>query len=282
MKNQIIKINEETSIELVPAQIKVHGLDKLEEFVATANNRASSLVVTEQTFKDDRKYRADLNKLQDRIKRIRIDSKDKLLKPYEPFEEKMKGFERSVADSSSQINVQVAYFVEQQRQAKKELIEQFIEEAAPNYNCEPQEVEIDDKWLNKSTSKKTWEEAVTLRMNLIKENKERRKADENQLKFSAKLLGVDPLPYINLLNHDVKIDEIQQAMQDDIEMQKAKNAEREASEKVVHNKVIDTSTGEVKANVQSVTLKLTGTNDKLNALRKYLDNSGIKFEKVVD
>lgn len=282
MENQIIKINEETSIELVPAQIKVHGLDKLEEFVTAANNRASNLIVTEQTFKDDRKYRADLNKLQDRIKRIRIDSKDKLLKPYAPFEEKMKGFEKSVADSSSQINVQVAYFVEKQRQAKKELIEKFIEEAAPNYNCEPNEVEIDDKWLNKSTSKKTWEEAVTLRMNLIKENKERRKADENQLKFSAKLLGVDPLPYINLLNHDVKIDEIQQAMQDDIEMQKAKNAEREASEKVVHNKVIDTSTGEVKAKVQSVTLKLTGTNDKLNALRKYLDNNGIKFEKVAD
>lgn len=282
MENQIIKINEETSIELVPAQIKVHGLDKLEEFVTAANNRASNLVVTEQTFKGDRKYRADLNKLQDRIKRIRIDSKDKLLKPYAPFEEKMKGFEKSVADSSSQINVQVAYFVEKQRQAKKELIEKFIEEAAPNYNCEPNEVEIDDKWLNKSTSKKTWEEAVTLRMNLIKENKERRKADENQLKFSAKLLGVDPLPYINLLNHDVKIDEIQQAMQDDIEMQKAKNAEREVSEKVVHNKVIDTSTGEVKAKVQSVTLKLTGTNDKFNALRKYLDNNGIKFEKVAD
>lgn len=282
MENQIIKINEETSIELVPAQIKVHGLDKLEEFVAAANNRASSLVVTEQTFKDDRKYRADLNKLQDRIKRIRIDSKDKLLKPYAPFEEKMKGFEKSVADSSSQINVQVAYFVEKQRQAKKELIEKFIEEAAPNYNCEPNEVEIDDKWLNKSTSNKAWEEAVTLRMNLIKENKERRKADEEQLKMTADLLGVDAMPYINYLNHDLSVIDIQKAMKDDIAKQRAQRAAREASEKVIQDKVIDTSTGEVKAKVQSVTLKITGTNDKLNALRKYLDNNGIKFEKVAD
>lgn len=280
MKNQIIKINEETSIELVPAQIKVHGLDKLEEFVATANNRASSLVVTEQTFKDDRKYRADLNKLQDRIKRIRIDSKDKLLKPYEPFEEKMKGFEKSVADSSSQINVQVAYFVEQQRQAKKELIKKFIEEAASNYNCDPQEVEIDDKWLNKSTSNKAWQEAVAERMTLIKENKERRKSDEEQLKMTADLLGVDATPYINYLNNDLSVIDIQKAMKDDIAKQKAQRAEREANEKIVHNKVIDTSTGEVKAEVKSVTLKLTGTNDKLNALRKYLDNNGIKFERV--
>ena len=280
MENQIIKINEETSIELVPAQIKVHGLDKLEEFVAAANNRASSLVVTEQTFKDDRKYRADLNKLQDRIKRIRIDSKDKLLKPYEPFEEKMKGFEKSVADSSSQINVQVAYFVEQQRQAKKQKIEDFIVLAAPNYNCDPQEVEIDDKWLNKSTSNKAWQEAVAERMTLIKENKERRKSDEEQLKMTADLLGVDATPYINYLNHDLTVIEIQKAMKDDIAKQKAQIAEREANEKIVHNKVIDTSTGEVKTKVQSVTLKLTGTNDKLNALRKYLDNNGIKFEKV--
>ncbi|WP_395318936.1 DUF1351 domain-containing protein [Fructilactobacillus frigidiflavus] len=282
MANEIIKINDETSIELIPAQIKVNGLDKLEEFVANANKRATSLVVTEQTFKGDKKYRTTLNKLGDRLKRIRIDSKNELLKPYSPFEIKMKELESSVANSSSQINVQVAYFEEQQREAKKAKIEDFIAIAAPNYNCEPQEVEIDDKWLNKSTSNKAWQEAVTERMALIKENKEHRKADEEQLKMTADLLGVDATPYINYLNHDMSVIDIQKATKNDIERQKAQRAEREASEKVVHNRVVDKATGEVKAKVQSVTLKLTGTSDKLNALRHYLDNNGIKFERVGD
>lgn len=281
MANEIIKINEKTNVELVPAKIKINGFDQLKEYVENSVAKANN-IVTEQSLKGDKEQKTELNKKVKKIRRIRIDIQNKILEPYAVFADQMKEFEKSLENSSDKKKTQIDFFIEKERQAKKELIEQFIEEAAANYNCEPNEVEIDDKWLNKSTSKKTWEEAVTLRMNLIKENKERRKADENQLKFSAKLLGVDPLPYINLLNHDVKIDEIQQAMQDDIEMQKAKNAEREASEKVVHNKVIDTSTGEVKAKVQSVTLKLTGTNDKLNALRKYLDNSGIKFEKVAD
>lgn len=282
MDNEIIKINDETSIELIPSQIKVNGLDKLEEFVTDANKRATSLVVTEQTFKDDRKYRTTLNKLGDRLKRIRIDSKNELLKPYSSFETTMKGLENSVASSSSQINVQVAYFEEQQRQEKKAKIEDFIAAAAPNYNCEPQEVEIDDKWLNKSTSNKAWQEAVTERMTLIKENKERRKADKEQIKMTADLLGVDAIYYINYLNQGMSAIDIQKTMKDDIERQKAQQAEREANEKVFHDKVIDKATGEVKAKVQSVTLKLTGTSDKLNALRHYLDNNGIKSEKVGD
>ena len=281
MENQIIKIDEKAIVELVPAKIKINGFDQLKEYVENSVAEANH-IVTEQSLKGDKKQKTELNKKINKIKRVRIDIQNKILEPYTVFADQMKEFEKSLANSSDKMKTQIDFFIEKERQAKKELIEQFIEEAAPNYNCEPQEVEIDDKWLNKSTSKKTWEEAVTLRMNLIKENKERRKSDENQLKFSAKLLGVDPLPYINLLNHDVTIDNIQQAMQDDIEIQKAKNAEREASEKVVHNKVIDTSTGEVKAKVQSVTLKLTGTNDKLNALIKYLDNNGIKFEMVAD
>lgn len=281
MANEIIKINEKTNVELVPAKIKINGFDQLKEYVENSVAKANN-IVTEQSLKGDKEQKTELNKKVKKIRRIRIDIQNKILEPYAVFADQMKDFEKSLENSSDKMKTQIDFFIEKERQAKKELIEQFIEEAAANYNCEPNEVEIDDKWLNKSTSKKTWEEAVTLRMNLIKENKERRKADEEQLKMTADLLGINAMPYIDYLNHDLSVIDIQKAMKDDIAKQRAQRAAREASEKVVQDKVIDTSTGEVKAKVQSVTLKITGTNDKLNALRKYLDNNGIKFEKVAD
>ena len=281
MANEIIKINEKTNVELVPAKIKINGFNQLKEYVENSVAKANN-IVTEQSLKGDKEQKTELNKKVKKIRRIRIDIQNKILEPYAVFADQMKEFEKSLENSSDKMKTQIDFFIEKERQAKKELIEQFIEEAAPNYNCEPNEVEIDDKWLNKSTSKKTWEEAVAERMTLIKENKERRKSDEEQLKMTADLLGVDAMPYIDYLNHDLSVIDIQKAMKDDIAKQRAQRAAREASEKVVQDKVIDTSTGEVKAKVQSVTLKLTGTNDKLNALRKYLDNNGIKFEKVAD
>ena len=281
MANEIIKINEKTNVELVPAKIKINGFNQLKEYVENSVAKANN-IVTEQSLKGDKEQKTELNKKVKKIRRIRIDIQNKILEPYAVFADQMKEFEKSLENSSDKMKTQIDFFIEKERQAKKELIEKFIEEAAPNYNCEPNEVEIDDKWLNKSTSKKTWEEAVAERMTLIKENKERRKSDEEQLKMTADLLGVDAMPYIDYLNHDLSVIDIQKAMKDDIAKQRAQRAAREASEKVVQDKVIDTSTGEVKAKVQSVTLKLTGTNDKLNALRKYLDNNGIKFEKVAD
>ena len=95
-----------------------------------------------------KKDRAELNKATEKIKRARIDLINELMKPYKDFENRCMALEKKVAKASGLLDEIVKQKENEEKEQKKELIEQFWQ--CKNFDLFPLEKIWNPKWLNKT------------------------------------------------------------------------------------------------------------------------------------
>ncbi len=95
-----------------------------------------------------KKDRAELNKAVEKIKRARIDLINELMKPYQDFENRCMALEKKVAKASGLLDEIVKQKENEERELKRELIEQFWQ--TKNFDLFPLEKIWNPKWLNKT------------------------------------------------------------------------------------------------------------------------------------
>ena len=95
-----------------------------------------------------KKDRAELNKATEKIKRARIDLINELMKPYQDFENRCMALEKKVAKASGLLDEIVKQKENEEKEQKKELIEQFWQ--TKNFDLFPLEKIWNPKWLNKT------------------------------------------------------------------------------------------------------------------------------------
>ena len=149
---------------------------------------------------------------------------------------------------------------------------------------------INPKWLNKSTSKKTWQEEAIQEIKLQDAEITRFEIDKENVKAFAEQLNVAPDSYVYQLNMGASSIEVVQRMQKDVERAKkrqealdaetkAMNEAKKARTKVIDNKRIDTETGEVEK-LETFTLTVTGKHEDLINLAKYMQEHNIDFKSA--
>jgi hypothetical protein len=277
------------SIEYTPTEIKINGLDGLKRAVTAYASRYTNIVVTDDTEHSAKDTRAKLNKLSTALDDKRKEIRREYNKPYDEFADTIKQLRAVVDQTIEPIDAGLKELTEQQRKLRKEHVLALIAEMAPNFGVKAEDLPINPKWLNKSTSKKTVTDGIAADMKQLKIDQDRHQQDITTLTKYADTQKVDPTPWLDQLEQGQDLDYLLKAVDNQVrvnaerEQAKQRKLEAEAAEAKTHQEVkgdavIDTNTGEVVN--RSVDLRITTTIAEMKLLKAYMDKRGIKYHKV--
>lgn len=279
------------SIEYTPTQIKIHNYDGLMRAATAYAERYANEVITETTEADVKSVRAQLNKVQQALDDKRKEIKRGFNKPYNDFADLVKQLREPINTTIAQIDDGLDELKVQQREQKKQHVQSLIDEMAPNYQVSAEDIEIDPKWLNKTVTDKQIEDGIAGTMVQLKKAQDKLQTDITTVTKYATAQGVDPDGWVDQVkqSYDRGIDSdvtyllsgIDKAVERKAQQQQtveAKAAEERTHQKQQGDAIVDTNTGEVVS--KQYTLKITGTTDQMWALRHYMDQQGIMYEKA--
>lgn len=272
-------------VNYVPGTITFPSAGALKAYVAEVLKKTEGLVATDESIKATKTSRTEVNKLQKAIADVRKKYKKEWDRPFTEFESTLKALEGDCKAASTELKATIDSFEDQQKQERRKSVQELITEMAPNYHVSPEDVEILDKWLLKSTSKKAVLEGVAESMKTL----QRLNAEKAQVE---KLCLKHELPaerYIDLLQRGMTYIEVEQVIETDLRKQeevadlfKQQRAAEVVAQKasmvdVGDGKLIDTETGEIKHELQRVSLELQGTKEQIDDIARYIVKSGVKI-----
>ncbi|QHS03560.1 DUF1351 domain-containing protein [Pediococcus acidilactici] len=280
-----LKINGETSVTYQANEIVINNYDKLESLVENAAQKYSTLVVSEETIKEAKKSRAELNKLKTAIDSKRKAVKREYMANVRDFEKMMNSLGDKITPVIDSIDEKTKELEELQRKEKAEKVQALINEMAPNYEIDPATIEIEDKWLLKSTTMKNIAEELKDGM-LARKAQARQLANDIQtITKYAESKDVEPYGWVEQLKQGQDVPYLLAAIDHAVEQKE--QAEREAQaqamaeathQKQVGDNIVDTNSGEVVS--RKVILELTVTNTTAKLLANFLRKNQIDFRKV--
>lgn len=288
--------NEELPINLELAKIDFPKYEELKKRVNKLTDGLKDYVVTADSYEQDKKTRAELNRIQKVLSKKRIEIFNEAVAPANEFKQQISGLEKQIKCASDRISEGIKHYSDKEKDEKFQEIKLRLGNLALKYNVSIQllgDIRKKDNqfnhWLNKSCS---WKRIETEAEEFFKA-----KAEKQKLKATLNQVVIDraksydkptisPNPYLEMLNykdldqvlvqmaHDHK-DAVNQEKQRQIENRKATEAiERQG------DKYVDTNTGEVVDSVHSMSLRFYGSKDQLDKLVKYARKLNISFEKV--
>lgn len=285
------------SVDYQPTKIVINNQDKLERALKAYINKYSGLVVSEQTLKDDKKVKKELNSLKKQLNSKRIEIHKTFDQPYTDFKASIDGMVSQIDEVVNPIDEGISKFEEQQKQQRLEDVKAEIAEMAPEYGVSVDEIEIEDSWLNKSLSKIKRTKAIADNMAYIRDQKQELANNVLAVTKYADSKDIEPAGWVEQLKQGQDLSYVMQAIdhaaeQKEIEAERArKQAEYQAEmdklrQKQVGDVKIDTSTGEIVQEPAvddkqiSCTLKITASKDQLWQVRNFFDDNQIKFETI--
>lgn len=281
------------TIEYTQAKIEINDYEALKQAVQSYADRYKGLTITEETFDEARDTKRELKKLSDALDRKRKDIKKEASKPILKFEAQVKSLVEIINSTKNEIDSGLNEIKEQRRQVKLEHVKELIAEMAPNYGVDIDEVEINPRWLNKSTREKEIIDGIAGTMNSINKQKEKSATERKLIMLTCREHGLDPSGWYAMLDGvidvNVVLEEIeryakekQQAEELAKKRKEAEVAEQKAKLAEVNGKQIDTETGAVMVSKQVVSFKIKGTKEQLDAVAKFIVQNGIEVLEASD
>lgn len=294
-------------IDFKPSEITIKNEDELKQLIDKTTNFYQSLVFTDDNTDEAKKARADLNKVIKKIDDERKTVKREYNSPLKEFEGKLNNYTRQLKNVTDTISDSLNEFEEKQRKNRENEILSTIDEMAPSYEIENTAIGINPSWLNKTAfttkgkpTKKTIEE-IAGTMKQISDEQKQIKSDKAVIANYAKAVDMDPESWTSLIttecrapevmkkidqavanrNERLKQEEDRRKKQEEYELAMAKL--KEEQEEKVADKTVNTETGEIvkeEPKLQSVVLKITGTNEQFVAFNNFLIDNNIKVEEV--
>lgn len=258
------------SVEMETPEIKITNKEKLDALVDAVVKKYSGIVVTEDTLKECKKTLTELRKLSKELNAKRLEKQREYEIPVKEFKAQIDAYINQINDVISDIKQGTDEFEEKRKAEKQEAIQNLIAEMAGNYGVDPETIEIDKKWLNKSTTMKKITEEIANKM----KEKQRLDDDWKIIKKYAQdkgMLADHYQTYIGVFSAF----EIEKMIDEDAD----KKAEQDQSqaEELMFAKAVDEETGEIKQAIQQVTFTIKGTEEQLNQVAAYLKNSGVEI-----
>lgn len=276
------------SVQFKAPEILIANEDDLAQAVAEYAKKYDGLVVTEETLADSKKARADLNKLSKALNDRRKEIKRNYGAPLKEFETKVKQWDANLHDAMDTLDVGINDLKQKQRDEREQEIKALIIEMAPAYNIDPDAIEIQESWKNKSLSHKKLIDAIGGEFKHMQKQHEDMKLVKNHCEKN----NISFLPYIEYALAFGPLETIKR-IDDELEQEhKAKEAETAASlaevervraNTVKHNgKEFDKDTGEAIKEEQKVTFTLQGSKEDIDGLARYVRAMGIKVLSCSD
>ena len=272
--------------------------DELKAEISKKMQDYKTLVFTEETIKDAKKDRADLNKLKNAFDDERKRIKKLCMDPYNRFESQVKEITSLIEEPIRLIDSQIKEVEQQKKEQKRKEVEELFGSIGFQLFVTLDKI-WDDKWLNATVSLSKIEEQMKSRMYQIGEDV----ATIQRLpEFSFEAMEV----YKSTLNLSMAIQEGQ--MLSDIQKRKKEHEEALARKKAEEetrmpdfipentSEFVDTSPvpdanaierGDESSSREvspeeliQLDFRVWGTKEQLMALRNYMKENGLKFGKV--
>lgn len=273
---------ERVNIDYTPAVLTIQNKDVLDQAVDDFISKYENIVVTEETLKDAKNSKAQVNALKKALDDKRKEQKRIYNKPLSAFENEIKAYIEKLNNVYQSINDGVKFFEDKQRDERKQNVQAMITEVAEANAVDPETVEIQNQWLLKSATKsKIMEEIVEA----VQKQKRINKDVEMITEYCAKL-DLPKTRYVEIARDFDYWEAKKAADGDHEELLQRKEAERLAKQTLVeqekeklveaNGKQIDSETGEVVRELQIVSFKLKGTKQDLDNLAVAIKNSAIE------
>lgn len=284
------EISNNVTVDYQVGKLELKNSELLRNAVSEVADKYKDLIITDDTVKEDKKTKTELNGLLKQLEDKRKEYKKQYQIPLKDFENSIKDIEAPLNDAINNLKLQLNDYDERLVKQKEEQIRSFIEEVCKEHKADVKDIIINPKWLNKSTSKKTWQDEAIQAIKLQDAEIRRFEIDVANVKAFAEQLNVNPDSYVYQLNMGASSIEVVQRMQKDVERAKkrqealdaetkAMNEAKKARTKVIDNKRIDTETGEVEK-LETFTLTVTGKHEDLINLAKYMQEHNIDFKSA--
>ena len=291
---ELIKFdNEELPINLEPAKIDFPKYKELKKRVDQLTDSLKDYLVTADSYEQDKKTRAELNRIQKTLSKKRIDIFNRAIEPANEFKQEISQLEKQIKIVSDKIGEGIKHYTDKEKEAKFQEIKLRLGKLALKYSVSIQllgDIRKNDSqfnhWLNKSCS---WKRIETEAENFFKSEAEKATAKADAQKVIINKAN-NPLfksalpisPYLEMLDYKSLPDVLNQ-MDNDLEsVKKQKKQQKKAMQDIKKHgdQYIDTNTGEVVDTVHSMTIKFSGTIEQFKALLQYAESNNISYERV--
>ena len=214
--NEIFKLNDnEYSLDYVPAELNFKEYPKLKAQVNSLSKEFSNWQVTTENIKESKEVRAKLRKLSKAWNDKKIAIVKVVDKPVKKFQDNIKELCNEVDSTASVIDEQIKAFEDKAKADKQEQHLKFIKKACEDAGVDPDKIEYDSKWDNKTFSNPKFETAVDQQISLLLERKKTHEADCTAIIEKANKQGLNADTYLQLFNSDKPLNEVLNQIDDD-------------------------------------------------------------------
>lgn len=277
----------------IPTEI-IFNFDELKTELTERLNHYNTLVVTEDAIKDAKADLANLRKLKDAIETRRKEVKRKCMEPYNAFEAQVKELTALIDAPVAAINGQIKSFDEQEKAKKRSEIEASYNELVPVAfkDIIPLDRIFDPRWLNKGTTMKSIQEAITKKMQRVNADMTILDMVDPKHLPAVKAKYIETLDIAEALNHRDKIEAAEQAFRQQEEARQQRSAQRAAWENQAPRAEEKTSTSAQEPvreyatqpsspqKLYSLRLEFHLTMDQANDLKRFLAENNINYTKI--
>lgn len=276
------------TVDYQVGKLELKNADVLKNAINEVADKYKDLIITDDTVKQDKKTKVELNGLLKQLEEQRKNYKKQYQQPLKEFEASIKEIEEPLSQVIDNLKDQLNDYDERAAKAKEAEIRSFIKEVCEGHMADAENIAINQKWLNKSTSKKTWQDEAMQAIKLEDAEALRREQDTMTVIKFAEKFGVNPDAYLYQLKNGSSAVEVAERMEQDVKReqarQEAKKAQEEAEKqakaertKEVGNKRVDIETGEVEE-LETYNLVVTGKHEDLVSLAKFMQEHDINFK----
>lgn len=239
-----------------------------------------NLVFTEETIKEAKKDRANLNKLKNAFEDERKRIKRQCMAPYERFEAQVKELIALIEEPIRLIDAQIKEVEEQKRQEKRKGIEELFGSIGFQ-NFVTLDMVFDEKWLNASVPMSKIEEQMKSRMYEIG-NGIMTIRNLPEFSFEAMEVYKKTLDLTQAIQEGQRLSEIQKrkAAYEEEQRKKEEAAKQAAIQPENKPEPDQSEVKEENSELIQLDFRVWGTREQIMGLRQYLIDNKIKFGKV--
>lgn len=266
-----------------PAEIDMSGFDETKKALESRLTAYDYQVTTENR-KQAVKDKNTLSRASKAINERRKNIKKEASKSIKDFEEQIKVLTSDIDNAYSSLKNQLDDLDEQEKIARHKENLVTITKLCDEAQVDPKKIEYDLRWDNKTWSKTALKNAVLAQIKILQERTQLINQAIGVVKDKADKLGLPAEHWIKELERSELADVLNamEAYKKELtNIAASQRATKIAQAKALKQRgdvYIDAETGEIKDKVNSIELKVTGTNWQLQQLQRFLVDNGIKYE----
>ncbi|MGH1831224.1 DUF1351 domain-containing protein [Enterococcus gilvus] len=315
--NELAVTDIQFAVNYTPSKITIENEDQLEALINQVTEYYGVQVFSDSNIPEAKEARAQLNKYVKAMEDRRKEIKREFTQPLTQFESVMKGYVEKITTISDDIGEGIKKYEEEQRAIRLEKIQAEMLKLSELFNVKPDVIEVHSNWLAKSAFTTKDEvrpkiiDEIKDKMKIVAMERDRVAADKATITDYAEIAGLDPYAWANMIDQGWNVADVREKIKQAVEDKRvreeqaeqrriaqeehdaalAKLAEEQALQQAQQSdsgNMYDRETGEliqsqeqvVSSKQMTVTLKLSGSLEQMNALNQYLVDNGIEVVPV--